>query len=576
MPTTDTAVLQWERLRDKLITLEGKPFAAYQGLEGGYRFDKFVLFIDRVNVEPPGMPSPMRVRIDQAEGRFPPALWSSRAGKMALEDFIARRWLEGIRRSTRGRGGRPVFTVDVGGQELLERTACRVTEDYVEIRGGIWLPSENRKVAGKAAQTAIFEDLPQLVDGALVYANQNPGALQRHQETADDYEALRAELAGRGLVAFLADGAVLPREGGTDRPLLSRLVPLAAPPELRVTLTLPHRGTVAGLGIPRGVTVVIGGEFSGRTTLLRAIAAAVYPHLPGDGREHCATVPDAVLVRTDEGRRVEAVNLTPLVTALPGGEDPARCRMEHAGGVVSEAAWIAEALEVGCSLLLVDEDTSAGSLMIHDPIWRRLAPEVRHVVTPLSDLVRPLYEEHGVSTIVAAAASVDYVRVADTVIAMDNFKPRVVTAEAKQAATQWPDPQAAGRGRFGGIQHRVPLPDSLHAIRGRRLRGESAPGHGWTRTVMLGRDALDLSKLEQLVDPAQGKAVAAALIYAADHGFADGGRTIREMLGFIEMEVAQRGLEGLVPDGPAGDLAMPRKHEIAAALNRLRTLRVKP
>jgi predicted ABC-class ATPase len=576
MAITESSILQWERLRDKLITLEGKPFAAYQALEGGYRFDKFVLFVDRIGAEP-GAPSPMRVRIDQGEARFPPELSATRAGKMALEDFTARRWIEGVRRIARARGGRPVFTIDVGGQEVLERTACRITDEYVEIRGGIWLPSENRKVAAKATQAAMLEDLPQIVDGALIYANQNAGAVQRHRDAADDHEALRAELATRGLVAFLADGAVLPREGGTDRPLLSRLVPLAAPPELRVSVTLPHQGPVTGMGIPRGVTVVIGGEFSGRTTLLRAIAASVYPHLPGDGREHCATVADAVLVRTDEGRRVEGVNLTPFVTALPGGEDPSRCRMEHAGGVVSQAAAIAEALEVGCALLLVDEDTSAGSLMVHDPIWRRLAPEARHPVTPLSEIVRPLYEEHGVSSIIAAATSVDYVRIADTVIAADNFKLRVVTADAKQAASQWPEPPAAARGRFGGIQHRIPLPDSLNPLRGRKLRGDGGgPGQQqWTRMVTIGREAIDLSKVEQMVDPAQAKAIAAALIFAADRGLADGGRTIREILGLIEMEVAQHGLEGLVPDGPIGDLAAPRKHEFAAALNRLRTLRVK-
>ncbi len=567
-------MLPWERLRDKILTLEGKPFQTYQALDGEYRFERFVLFLDRVVVEPPGVPSPLRVRIDQAEARFPASLWASRPAKIALEDFIARRWLDAIRKVARARGGRPQFAIDIGGQQILDRTPCRIAEDYVEIRATIFLPAEGRKIAAKAAQTVFFEDLPQLVDGALVYPNLNPHAVQRHVEVAEDAEALRLQLSSRGLVAFLAEGAVLPRESGSDRPLLSRLVPLAAPPELKVTLDLPHRGAVSGMGIPRGVTVIMGSPFSGRSTLLRALAAAVYPHLPGDGREYCAAEADAVLVRADEGRRVEGVNLSAFLTALPGGEDPSRSRTEHAGDVVSQAAGIAEALEAGTSVLLVDEDTSAPGLLARDPLWRQLAPEVKQPVTPLAEIVRPLYQEHGVSTVVVTGHSADYVAAADTVIAMDGFHPRALTAQARQAA-HVAGPGAGTKGAFGGVHHRVPLPDSFAFLKGRRPRGESHPGAHSVRTVFLGRDTMDLAALEQLLDAAQARAIAAALIWIADRGLADGMRTVRELLGLIEVEVAQRGLEGLVPEGVPGDLALPRRQEIAAALNRLRTLRVK-
>src|SRR2546422_998873 len=478
-------MLPWERLRDKILTLEGKPFQAYQALDGEYRFERFALYVDRVIVEPPGVPSPLRVRIDQAEARFPPSLWASRPAKIALEDFIARRWLDAIRKSARARGGRPQFAIDVGGQQILERTACRIAEDYVEIRCAIYLPAEGRKIASKAAQTVFFEDLPQLVDGALIYPNLNPNAVQRHVEATEDAEALRLQLSSRGLVAFLAEGAVLPRESGSDRPLLSHLVPLAAPPELKVTLDLPHRGAVSGMGIPRGVTVIMGSPFSGRSTLLRAIAAGVYPHLPGDGREHCATVADAVLVRAEEGRRVEGGNVAAFLTAHSS---------EYAAG-------------------------------------------------------------------------------ADTVVAMDGFRPRAMTAEVRQAA-HGAGPGAGPKSSFGGVHHRVPLPDGFAFLRGRRLRGDPHPGTHGIGTVFLGRDTMDLATLEQLVDPAQARAVAVTLIWVADHGLVDGMRTVRELLGLIEVEVAQRGLEGLVPAGVPGDLALPRRQEMAAAINRLRTLRV--
>lgn len=566
------AMLPWERLRDKLLTVDGKPYAAYKGLEGAYRFDRFVLFIDEVILEPPGGPSPIRVRVDQAEARFPPALWSSPVRRAALGDYIARRWLEAARRVGRARGGRGGVTVEAGGQEILPRTACRITEEFVEVRAHLGLPSEGRKAAAGPARLILLEDLAQIADGALLSGEHATPQAERHVEVAEDAHALRGQLQERGLVAFLADGAMLPREGDSDRPLLSRLVPFQAPEELRVRLAAPHRGEITGMGIPRGVTVVLGHAFAGRSTLLRAIAASVYPHLPGDGREYCVTVPDAVLAGADEGRRVEGVNLTPFLSALPGGDDPTRTRTERAGALVAEAASVTEALEAGTSLLLFDEDTSAPRLLIRDVLWRHLAPEARDPVTPLADLVRPLYAEHGVSTILAGGAGSSLPAVADTVIAMEGFRPAAVTARARQLATEWPAVRVAEARGFGGIHHRSPLPESLASLRGRRIRPE-AQG---PRLLQLGREAVDLRGARQLVDPGQTRAIGAAVVYLAERGYFDGARTVREVLSLLEADIASAGLEVLCPqEFPSGEYALPRRQEIAAALNRLRTLRVK-
>ncbi len=567
-------MLPWERLRDKLLTVEGKPYAAYKALEGAYRFSRFVLYLDHVPADPMGPTSLMRVRIDQAEARFPRDLWTTRVRRVALEDYIVRRWHDAIRRVTRTqRGSRSSgFTVDVGGQQILERTGSRVADEYVEVRGGVTLPADARKPAGRAAQAMFLEDLPQIVEAALIYPNQSALAVQRHVEGAEDAEGLRAQLRDRGLVCFLADEAVLPRDPGSDRPLLSRLVPFQSPEQLRITLQAPHRGAVAGMGIPRGVTVILGGSFSGKSTLLRAIAVAVYPHVPGDGRDYCVTVPDAVNVRTDEGRRIESVDLTPFIVALPTGDDPARLRTDRASEIISQAAGVMEALEAGSSLLLLDEDTTAIPLLLRDQLRQQLIPGAKELVSPLLDLVRPLYEEHGVSAVLVTSVGGDYLEVADTVIVMDGFHPRVVTAEAKQMVAGWPQHRPAGKGRFGGIPRRVLLPDSVSPFRGRKVRAEVQG----VRTVVLGREVLDLERVEQLLDPSQARAIGDALVYAADHGWIDGTRTLQEILGLIEAEVAQHGLEVLSPyGGHPGDYALPRRQEIAAAVNRLRTLRIR-
>ena len=565
------AMLPWERLRDKLLTLDGKPYAAYKTLEGAYRFERFVLFIDEVPVDPPGAPVPIRVRVDQAEARIPRELWTTPVRKAALEDFVGRQWYDAARRIGRTRGGRGGIFIESGGQEILARTNCELAEDSVEVRAQVVLPSEGRKASGRHAQGVWLEDLGQVVDAALVFTP-HAGEGTRHVDVAEDHHALRTLLTERGLVAFISDGALLTRDPDSDRPALAHLVTFQAPPELSVTLETPHRGAVTGLGIPRGVTVIVGGAFSGRSTLLRTIASSVYAHLPGDGREYCATAPDAVWIRADEGRRVEGVNLSPFISALPGGEEPTRYHSAAAPALVAEVASITEALEAGTSLLLFDEDSTAPRLLARDPLWRHLRPDARESVTPLADLVRPLYAESGVSTIIAGGTGSSLPGVADTVIAMDAFRPSAVTAAAKELSAQWPAVRVAEIRGFGGTHHRVPLGDSISFLRGRRLRPDaSGPG-----SLTLSRETIDLRALAHLADASQVRGAGAALVLAVERGYVDGTRTVREILSVLEADIAAGGLDVLSPrDYPLGEYAQPRRQEIAAVLNRLRTLRVK-
>ncbi len=565
-------MLPADRLRDKLLTVEGKPYAAYKALEGAYRFERFVLYLDHIQGDPLGPPSLLRVRVDQGEAQFPPELRSTRLRRVALEDYLARQWQDAIRKSTRARSRPGGFSVDVGGQQILERTACRVAEDYVEIRGRVAMAADGRKPAGKVALALFMEELPQLVEHSLLYPTQHAPAVHRHVTGAEDADALRTQLRERGLVAFVADDAVLPRDGGSDRPLLSHLVTFQAPEELRTTLQAPHRGPVAGLGIPRGVTVILGGNFSGKSTLLRALTAGVYHHIPGDGREYCVTVGDAVKVSADAGRRIEGVDLTPFVAALPTGDDLTRYRTNSAPETLSQVAGIIEALETGCSLLLLDEDTTTLPLLLRDQLWPRLIANGADPLSPLVDVVRPLYEEHGVSTVLATSVSGEYVDVADTVIVMDKFRPRVVTSTAKAAVANLGPRRAPRKDRFGRIPQRVPLPDSVSGLRGRKLRAELEG----TRTIALGREVLQLDRIEQLVEATQAKTVGDALVFAAEQGYLDGVRTLHEIIALVDEAVAQRGLDALSPySGHPGDYALPRRHEIAAALNRLRSLRVR-
>lgn len=567
-------MLPWERLRDKLYTLEGKPYAAYKALEGEYRFDRFVLSLDYVQADPGGAPSPMRVRVDMAEVRLAREWWDTPVKGIALEDFLVRRWQEAIRKSSRaGRGGgRPAgFVIEAGNQQVLERTACHLAEDFVEIRGGVILPSEGRRALQKDAQTLLFEDLPQIVDQVLMadHPGRTVEVLQRHLDVAEDADALRAQLAAHGLVAFIADGAILPREAASDRPRLARVVTFQAPAELRVTLSAPHRGEISGLGIPRGVTVITGAAFSGKSTLLRTIASGVYPHLPGDGREYCVTVPDAVLVGREGGRRIEAVPLLPFITALPGGEDVRRYRGDHVPDLVSQVAGTMEALEAGTSVLLFDEDTTAPPLLMSDGFRGALLPQTADPVVPLRDLARALFAEHGISIVIASGQAAGFAGVADTIIGLDGFRPVDLTAAAKAAGGAAGGAAPPG---FGGIGQRIPSAESVAPFKGRRPRSEARGD----RAVAIGREVIDLDGVGQLVEPGQARAIGDAIVFAAEHGYADGTRSLREIVGLIDAEVSERGLAVLSPfSGHPGDYARPRRHELAAAFNRLRTLRIR-
>ncbi len=571
---SDAAMLPADRLRDKLITMNGKGFQVYQDLAGAYRFDRFILYLDSIQPDPMAAASRARVRVDQAEAQIPPDLWDSPVRRMALLDYLSRAMAEAIRKHVRARwsGRIPPLAVDAGGQTVLTRATVSVGPDHVDVRLAIGLPSEGRKVLAKAAQTLLLEELPAVVAAGLTWPRPDSEAARQHVHTIEDSEALRDALEPLGLVAFVADGSLLAREPGpVDGPLRGgRAVPLRAPDGLAVTVTLPRRGPVRGLGIRRGVTVIAGGTFHGKSTLLAAIGRAVYPHVPGDGRELVATIPDAVTIRADPGRRVERVDVSAFLREVPQRAEVTALSMEHATGVVSMAAGIAEALEVGTRLLLVDEDDAAITLLARDATMRALIPADREPVTPLLDRVRALWEEHGVSVIIATGGLGDYLAVADTVIVMDDFQPTVADAHAQQLAPRH------GLAAAGGVSlpaPRCPLPRGLGSLRGRRLwteaRGRAALG--------IGRDTLDLAPLWQMVDASQARAAGDAILYAIEKGYVDGHASIVDVMDRVLADVRASGLEVLAfQDGHPGDHALPRRHEVAAVLNRLRSLQARP
>jgi predicted ABC-class ATPase len=565
-----------KRLKELLQRFDGRGYKAYKELEGSFSFPKFVLYIDHVQGDPFASPSRIRVRMSMKEAAYRPEWFASDNRRTGLEDWLARRWADCIARAgmrATGTGKSGLIAIDRPGQEILKRTAVTVSDEFVEARLEIGLPARGRTVLGREAARMLLEDLPRIAEEAFLLSEKEIPAIERRMQLVDNQAAIRREMRERGWIAFVADGAVLPRESGvSDRPMRGKnVVKFQSPSSLRVTVPVSHGEPVTGMAIPRGITLIVGGGYHGKSTLLKAIERGVYDHVEGDGREYVLTDPDAVKVRAEDGRRVEKVNISPFIGNLPFGRDTRFFSTDDASGSTSQAANIMEALEMGASCLLIDEDTSATNFMIRDARMQALVTKGKEPITPFIDKVRQLYGELGVSAILVLGGSGDYFDVADHVIMMDHYEPHDVTMQAKEIARIHAGRRnREGGERFGEVTPRRPLSSGFAARRGHR---EKAEAKGLT-TILFGTEPIDLSALEQLVSPSQTRAIAWMIKWIGDR--ADGRKTLRELIDGLFAAIGRRGLEVISPfRGHPGNLALPRKFELAGAVNRLRTLAMK-
>ena len=564
-----------DTLARDLHRIDGRPYGHYRDLRGRrYTLEAGELTFEHIQGDPFAAPSRLRVDLPAALLRLPGWARHGADARRATADYLQR----ALRPALAGAAGGPgsgrsgLLEIAAAGQEVLERTGVAVAADgAARVRLSAGLPAAGRRILGRAAAELLTRHL----DTALrsVAERLDFGALRIHVQAVEDQVALRAQLGERGLVAFLADGSILPRRSGADPRPLRDALPLQAPATLAVELPAPHAGTVRGLAVRAGVTLIAGGGYHGKSTLLQALALGVYDHLPGDGRELCVSAPELVSVRAEDGRAVRGACLTPFIGALPLARDTGFFDTDDASGSTSQAAAIVEALEAGATGLLIDEDTAATNFMIRDARMRRLVPGADEPITPFIDRVRQLWQEQDVSSVLVVGGAGDYLDVADCVIRMDSYRPLDVTTRAREIAAAQPLGDAAPRapGAWPPAAPRIPLPHSLDPRRGRRPERVRAVR---TRAIEFGHEEIDVSLLYQLVDAAQCRMIGDLLLLMT-RGLCDGRRHLPAILAALEAEVEAQGLDALV-DGGFGDRTRPRMFEVAAALNRLRSLRVDP
>ena len=556
-----------EGLAAALRDLDGRGYGAYKRIRGAWAGGGFTLHIDHVQGDPFATPSRLRLVLPPEAHGIPAEAYGTRPRRVGLCDFLLRTFAGACAALPRvgGSGKSGLVSVSVDSPLVVERAGCRLEGDgALALRFRAGLPAKGRRCLGRSAAALLTEHLPAALD-TVRWANVDRERAWVWIRTTEDHDYLQRLLAERGLVGFVRDGAILPRATGVSHSPLEGAIPFRAPDPLRVGLPTLHHGEVDGFGVPRGVTVVTGGGFHGKTTLLEALQEGVFPHVPGDGREWVVTAPDAVKVRSEDGRAVTGVDLRPFIHDLPLGRDTAAFTSPDASGSTSLAADILEALEAGISLLLMDEDTCATNLMVRDVRMQELVE--KETITPLIDRVRELVDE-GVSTLVVTGGGGDYLDVADTVVLMEDYRPREVTARAREVAAAHPTGRRTGDAAHP-LRHteRIPARESFDA----RRRGKVRIRTRGSDAISFGAEDLDLSAVEQLADYGQARAVG-AMLWELER-MADGRRTVRELVHAVVQMAVEEGLPA-IEDSP--ELAMPRPQEVAKALNRLRNLRVQP
>jgi predicted ABC-class ATPase len=561
-------------LRSELQRIDGRGYKAYKDIRGEYDFGDYTLYVDHVQGDPFATPSRLRVRVAQERAGFPEDTYRTKSREVALRDFLTRSFHQATRRlchGNRGIGKSGLMEIDQPGQEILERTSIFVNAEFVEARFVLGLPAFGRRIAGRHAEAMLFEELPQIVKAALFFSSLDRKVIYEQVETAEDADSLRSQLVGMDLVAFVADGALLPRASGIDsRPLArEKAVPFTSPESLRVEIQLPNRGAITGMGIGQGITLIVGGGYHGKSTLLNALELGVYNHIPGDGREFVVVNPTAMKIRAEDGRRIEKVAIDPFINNLPFQEDTQSFCTENASGSTSQAANIIESIEAGAEVLLIDEDTSATNFMIRDHRMQELVVKEKEPITPFLDKARQLYRDLGISTILVIGGSGEYFDVADRVVCMVEYQPEEVTDQARAIAQKYrAERRAEGGDSFGEVIQRCPVAHSLDPSRGKKdVKIQSSS----TRSISFGRSTIELDAVEQLVDVSQTRAIGDTLNYAKR--YMDGRRTLAEILDCVSTDLEEKGLDIISPY-PVGHYAAFRRLELAAAINRLRTLEV--
>lgn len=576
-----------EELRQQLRSINRKSYPAYKGLKGLYHFGNYILSIDHVQGDPFASPSHVSIQISHRDAGFPIEYYKDTLTGTTLCDYLTRQFEKQVSQYSfraKGSGKSGLLTVSHCGQEILSRTACEITEKGITARFFVGFPANGRTINATELEKIFFDFLPVCIQKSFFYSSFNAKELQNYIELAEDQEFIRQTLPAKNLCAFIADGSILPRESGISSRPMKASVPFTSPDSLRISINLPHKGKITGMGIPKGITLIVGGGYHGKSTLLNALELGVYNHIPGDGREYVITDTTAVKLRSEDGRFIKDVDISMFINDLPNKKDTRCFSTLDASGSTSQAAGITESMEAGSHLFLLDEDTSATNFMVRDAFMQQVIQREKEPITPFLERAEDLYKKAGISTILVAGSSGAFFHIADTIIQMDNHVPKDIAASVKKLCSQYPLPAVSVTDFQLPHSHRImsrPAESSKHLRHNSRGNhsdsGAAKPERLKTRIsgtdgFSLGRQEIDLRYTEQLIDAEQTAALGLLLKYAVEH-LADGRRTLPEIVQYLWKNLSLHGLSFFTENQKIScGYATPRIQEIYACLNRYRGL----
>lgn len=575
-----------QSLKQVLEYIDHKSYPAYKDTKGSYDFGVYTLSIDHVQGDPFASPSDVSIHMGKEKHGFLPQDYDTREKRVALQDYLLRTFAKHLLASDRmakgsGKSGRIFITRP--GQEILDRTACQINTvtDELTLRFQIGFPANGRTISSRELITVLFEQLPKCVEASLRYGRYH--AAQKEQVKAvallaEEQSFLRQQMKQKGLVAFVQNGAILPRESGSSNRPMKGAVPFQSPGSMEVTIDLPNGKSICGMGISKGITLIVGGGYHGKSTLLEALELGVYNHIAGDGREFVMCEETALKSRAEDGRPIHDVDISQFIRKLPNGKDTVHFHTEDASGSTSQAAGIVEGVASGAELLLIDEDTSATNFMIRDELMQQVVHAEEEPISPFIAHVRDLYEKQNISTILVAGSSGAYFYVADTIIQMKEYLPEDITNRAKKTAENYLAKQEEHKKEQGDQpaylrqvsihdrkqQNRLPL--SIREYGNPRLKVRVQG----MNALSMDHEEIDLRLVEQLADIEQINALGSILRYAHQH-MIDGKKDLQQVLSEIEEILDKKGLEAF----GTKSLARPRKLEIAACINRCRAQKYK-
>ncbi len=558
-------------LQTLLRQIDHKSYPAYKDTRGKYQFGQYILSIDHVQGDPFAAPSKVSILVAGRTAAFDKGCYETKHRRIAFQDYLLRRMAAKVKDysfKAKGSGKSGLLGVSQPGQEILERSACTVepASGDITIRMEVGFPANGRTINSGELVKILFDFLPVCVRQTLLASSCKKEVLEGVLYLADDQQYIREQLPTRGLAAFVADGAILPRKSGVSSLPMREGIPFRTPASMEVTLDLPHHGPLKGMGIQKGITLIVGGGYHGKSTLLEALELGVYNHIAGDGREYVITDDSAMKLRAEDGRSIQGTDISMFIRNLPNGRDTSCFSTEDASGSTSQAAATVEAMEMGAGVLLIDEDTSATNFMIRDELMQRVVSRDVEPIIPFIDRVRELYDTWGISTILVAGSSGSYFHKADCVVQMNKYQPVEITELAKKEAERFPLVLEEARKAQAPNWKRVVRRDAAFA-RDDRIKMKTMGRDGFS----INRETVDLRYVEQLADSEQLTALSHILKHMKLQVF-DGRRTLQEAVEYLVRGMGEKGFAAFCGGDIPGNLAMPRKQEIYATLNRCREL----